>query len=711
MSKDKTFSLIVLVFVLLSVVGYVVAVENDEEKKHFIVFLKNNKPVLDEINAAATHLNVLMSVKESHVDAKESMVYSYTKSFNAFAAKLTKEEAQTLSKRDEVHSVIPNQYRKIQTTRSWDFIGFPPNVRRHPQQESNIIVGLFDTGITPTAESFKDDGFGPPPKKWKGGPCHHYANFSGCNNKLIGARYFKLDGTHDPLDILSPLDMDGAMYKVCWTTTGCTDMDILAAFDAAIHDGVDIISISISGGSNYVEDGISIGAFHAMKKGIITVTSAGNSGPSAATVANHAPWILTVAASGIDRKFISRVELGNGKNISGIGINTFNPGQKLYPLVDGRDVARNSDSKDRAGYCAEGSLDPKLVKGSLVLCRLMSWGSDSVVKSLGADGVIVQSDLFLDNAEIFMAPATMVSGSVGASIETYIKSTRTPKAVIYRTREVKTRAPFVASFSSRGPNPGSNRILKPDIAAPGVDILAAYTPLKSLTGLKGDTQFSKFTLMSGTSMACPHAAGAAAYVKSFHPHWSTAAVRSALITTARPINRRMNVEGEFAYGAGNINPASAVNPGLIYDHGEMSYIQFLCKEGYSGSSIAVLAGSNPINCSSLIPGLGYDSVNYPTIQLSLRSTQRPTVAVFKRRVTNVYRAVSVYNATVTAPHGVELTVAPATLSFTRLLQKRTFKVVVKASPMPPAKMVSGSLVWKDGRHVVRSPIVVYSPSQ
>lgn len=173
----------------------------------------------------------------------------------------------------------------------------------------------------------------------------------------------------------------------------------------------------------------------------------------------------------------------------------------------------------------------------------------------------------------------------------------------------------------------------------------------------------------------------------------------------------MNVEGEFAYGAGNINPASAVNPGLIYDHGEMSYIQFLCKEGYSGSSIAVLAGSNPINCSSLIPGLGYDSVNYPTIQLSLRSTQRPTVAVFKRRVTNVYRAVSVYNATVTAPHGVELTVAPATLSFTRLLQKRTFKVVVKASPMPPAKMVSGSLVWKDGRHVVRSPIVVYSPSQ
>jgi subtilisin family serine protease len=74
---------------------------------------------------------------------------------------------------------------------------------------------------------------------------------------------------------------------------------------------------------------------------------------------------------------------------------------------------------------------------------------------------------------------------------------------------------------------------QPDIAAPGVNILAAYTPLKSLTGLKGDTQFSKFTLMSGTSMACPHVAGAAAYVKSFHPKWSPAAIKSAIITTGK----------------------------------------------------------------------------------------------------------------------------------------------------------------------------------
>lgn len=108
-----------------------------------------------------------------------------------------------------------------------------------------------------------------------------------------------------------------AIYKVCWSSSGCADMDLLAAFDAAIHDGVDVISISIGGGNpSYVEDPISVGAFHAMRKGIITVASAGNDGPTLGSVTNVAPWIVTVAASGIDRAFKSTVQLGNGKNVS-----------------------------------------------------------------------------------------------------------------------------------------------------------------------------------------------------------------------------------------------------------------------------------------------------------------------------------------------------------------------------------------------------------
>lgn len=162
-----------------------------------------------------------------------------------------------------------------------------------------------------------------------------------------------MDKQHDPNDTLSPIDVDGhgthtsstlagslvpnaslyglakgtargavpsarvAMYKVCWVTFGCSDMDILAAFDAAISDGVDIISISIGGlTGRYTSDSIAVGAFHAMRKGILTVASAGNDGPNHGTVSNHAPWIFTVAASGIDRQLSSRVALGNGQMVA-----------------------------------------------------------------------------------------------------------------------------------------------------------------------------------------------------------------------------------------------------------------------------------------------------------------------------------------------------------------------------------------------------------
>ncbi|XP_059458023.1 subtilisin-like protease SBT4.14 [Corylus avellana] len=673
------------------------------------------------------NLDILSSVKGSLQDAQESMVYSYTKGFNAFAAKLSQDEAQKLLGMDRVVHVMPNRYHKLQTTKSWDFIGLPLTARRNLKMERDIIVGLFDTGITPQSESFKDDGFGPPPAKWKG-TCAHFANFSGCNKKLIGARYFKLDNVSDPNDIFSPVDVQGhgthtsstfagnlvrnaslfglaqgtargavpsarvAMYKVCWASYGCSDMDILAAFEAAIHDGVDVISISIGGGYiNYAVDSISIGAFHAMKKGILTVASAGNSGPSLGTVMNHAPWVLTVAASGIDRAFRSNVRLGNGKTISGVGVSTFNPKQALYPLVSGEDVARNPSTKEDA--------------------RLGQWGIDSVVREIGGVGTILASDnFFFDSAPIFMAPGTIVNGTLGEIVDNYIHSTRSSSGVIHKTQEIKKLpAPFVATFSSRGPSSGSQRVLKPDIAAPGVNILAAYTPLKSLTGLKGDTQFSKFTLMSGTSMACPHVAGAAAYVKSFHPKWSPAAIKSALITTTNSMSRRVNTEGEFAYGAGQVNPTRAVSPGLIYDMGEMLYTQFLCHEGYNSSSLAVLVGSKSIDCSKFLPGIGYDDLNYPTMHLSLKSKLQITTGVFQRVVTNVGAAPSVYNATIRAPRGVDITVKPMSLVFTRVNQKLCYRVVVRAKAMASMQMVSGSLVWKSSRKIVRSPIVIYSP--
>ncbi|RVX01123.1 Subtilisin-like protease SBT4.14 [Vitis vinifera] len=709
------------------------------EKKFYIVYFGDRPESIEA--TVQTHQDIL---SQCGVDTEESIVYSYTKSFNALAAKLSEDEAQKLSEMEGVVSVFPNRYHKLHTTKSWDFIGLPQTARRQLKQESNIIVGLLDTGITPQSESFADNGLGPPPAKWKG-TCRGFANFSGCNHKLIGAKYFKLDGNSDPDDILSPVDVEGhgthtastsagnivqnanlfglakgtargavpsarvAMYKVCWVRSGCSDMDILAAFEAAIADGVDIISISIGGVSpNYAEDSIAIGAFHAMKKGILTVASAGNDGPSQSSIVNHAPWIFTVGASSIDRGFRSKVVLGNGQTFSGIGVSTFDPKQQ-NPLVSGADVAKTAADKENSRFCIENSLDPTKVNGKLVYCKLQMWGSDSVVKGLGGIGTIVESMEFLDAAQIFMAPGTMVNDTVGYAINRYIHSTKTPSAVIQRSEEVKVPAPFVASFSSRGPNPMTQHILKPDIVAPGIDILASYTPLRSLTGLKGDTQFSKFTLLSGTSMACPHVSGVAAYVKSFHPKWSPAAIRSAIMTTAKPMSRKVNNDAEFAYGTGQVNPHRALSPGLIYDTDEMSYIQFLCHEGYSGKAIATIVGSKSINCSSLLPGQGSDALNYPTMQLSLKDTNEPTVGVFRRRVTNVGPAQSVYNVTIKAPQGVEITVTPTRLVFSRALQARSFKVVVKAKSTAFKEMVSGSLTWRSPRHIVRSPIVIYKP--
>lgn len=110
-----------------------------------------------------------------------------------------------------------------------------------------------------------------------------------------------------------------AAYKVCWPPVGgneCFDADILAAFDIAIHDGVDVLSASLGGlPTPFFNDSLSIGSFHAVKHGIVVVCSAGNSGPADGTVSNISPWQFTVGASTMDRQFPSYLVLGNKKRL------------------------------------------------------------------------------------------------------------------------------------------------------------------------------------------------------------------------------------------------------------------------------------------------------------------------------------------------------------------------------------------------------------
>ncbi|KAK7859700.1 subtilisin-like protease sbt4.15, partial [Quercus suber] len=458
------------------------------------------------------------SATDLHHNLLSSVVKDYTKSFNAFAANLLPQEVQRLQENENVVSVFPSKMQKLHTTRSWDFLGMPESAKRNHQIENNIIVGVLDTGIYIDAPSFDDKGFGPPPSKWKG-TCQVRGNFTSCNNKVIGARFYNHAST-TPHPNPSPIDEDGhgshtsstiagasiagaslyglakgtarggvpstriAMYKVCWAD-GCSDIDLMAGLDDAINDGVDLISISIGGDStSYFDNPISIGAFHAMKKGILTTCSAGNNGPTLYSVQNTAPWILTVGASGMDRQFRTLVKLGNGIKIAGLSINTFSPNKRMYPLTTA--VKAASGKLDR--LCDEGSLDANKVKGKIVLCK--EGLIQDYVKQIGGFGAIVSLQQLSDTGFTFTIPTAYIDANVGDKIEIYVNSTRAPQAVIYKSTAVyNATTPFVASFSSRGPNTISSTIIKPDIVAPGIDILAAYSKLSSVSGDLEDNRF------------------------------------------------------------------------------------------------------------------------------------------------------------------------------------------------------------------------------
>ncbi|TQE10122.1 hypothetical protein C1H46_004292 [Malus baccata] len=255
-----------------------------------------------------------MAKRGSTLSAKESLIFSYGKSFNGFAARLSDEEVAKLLEMEGVVSVIPNHKLKLHTTRSWDFMGFSKGQLGAPV-EGEVIVGLLDTGIWPESDSFSDKDFGPPPSNWKGKCVGR--NFT-CNNKVIGAQYYNSEDDYDNTEFHSPRDSIGHgshTASMLHAVTYCAAADILADLDDAIADGVDIISTSIGSDEPllYLNDPIAIGSFHAMKKGMLTSSLAGNNGPYPTPVTNYASWILTVAANTIDRRFTVKAVLGNGQ--------------------------------------------------------------------------------------------------------------------------------------------------------------------------------------------------------------------------------------------------------------------------------------------------------------------------------------------------------------------------------------------------------------
>ncbi|KAL0376227.1 UNVERIFIED_CONTAM: Subtilisin-like protease SBT1.6 [Sesamum calycinum] len=378
-----------------------------------------------------------------------------------------------------------------------------------------------------------------------------------------------------------------------------------------------------------------------------------------------------------------------------------------------------------ASLCMENSLDPNSVRGKIVICDRGSSARTAkglVVKKAGGVGMILANGV--SNGEglvgdAHLIPACAVGSSEGDEIKAYLASNSTASATInFQGTEIGVKpAPVVASFSGRGPNGLNPEILKPDLIAPGVNILAAWTEAVGPTGLDSDTRKTEFNILSGTSMACPHVSGAAALLKSAHPDWSPAAIRSAMMTTASLIDNSLNPMVDesskkpatpYDYGAGHLNLDLAMDPGLVYDLTDNDYVSFLCAIEYGPKTIQVITRSQ-VSCPMRKPLL--ENLNYPSIT-AMFPTRLTGVSskTFFRMVTNVGEADAVYHVRVEPPKGVKVSVKPGKLVFSETTRRLGYYVSITVDSrnlvLDDSGAVFGSISWVDGKHVVRSPIVV-----
>lgn len=746
---------------------HVITAAVTENKETYIVHMANHQMPL----AFQHHSRWYDSSLKAAAPSAE-MLYAYDTAVHGFSARLTPEEARSLRGQAGITAVLPEVRYQLHTTRTPVFLGLERSADLFPDSASarDVVVGVLDTGVWPDNKSFNDGGLGPVPATWRG-ECERGTNFSAarCNRKLVGARFFSrgyeaalglIDPTKEPK---SPLDVDGhgthtsttaagsvvpnvsllgyaygnargmakqgrvAVYKVCWVG-GCFASDILAAIDKAVADNVNVLSMSLGGGmSDYYGDSVAIGAFAAMEKGIFVSCSAGNSGPISSSLSNVAPWITTVGAGTIDRDFPAYVKLGNGVTVPGVSLYRGAALSKSpMPFVFAGDASNSTNGN----LCLSGTLDSAKVDGKLVLCeRGISARVQKglVVKAAGGRGMVLMNTAASGEelvADAHLLPAAAVGQVEGEGIKKYLSSNPNATATILfeETKVGIQPSPVVAAFSSRGPNPITPSILKPDLIAPGVNILAGWTGLAGPTGQAADTRRVEFNIISGTSMSCPHVSGLAALLKAAHPEWSPAAVRSALMTTAYVRYKtgqkiRDSATGSAAtpldYGAGHVDPVAAKDPGLVYDLAAPDYLDFLCALNYTAEQMSLVARRRYACAAGRAYSVG--DLNYPSFAVPFESATMGAAGralgsgkerkKYTRTVTNV-GGPGTYRASVSSESkGVKISVVPPVLRFSKAHEKKTFTVTFTAvASMPSNTNAFGRIEWTDGKHVVGSPV-------
>ncbi|MDP4536413.1 S8 family serine peptidase [Alkalimonas collagenimarina] len=641
-------------------------------------------------------------------NAVSDLLHSYTHTFNGFSVRMSAEEAQRLRSHPDVVGVWLDEPMQLDTANTPEFLGLNGANGQHTLgvKGEDVVIGIVDSGIWPESESFADDGTYGPLAGWNGACDAGEDETFSCNNKLIGARYFNSSFTSvfnlQPGEFVSPRDADNhgthvaataagnenvtatiagtdigtvtgiaprarvAMYKACWNSSyvsptgvnerGCFGGDTMAAIDAAVADGVDVINYSISGSLTDITTIAAAAKLRAAQAGVFVSVSAGNSGPGAGTVGTPAPWVASVGASTYDgTSVVAGIEVLSG-SVSGtyraIEAATTTPISQIGQVEAELVVADPLLACDPLANAAE-------LEGKIALMQRGVCGFDiklAAAQSSGAVGaLVINSDgtppIVMGGDGSFSIPGYMISladgqGLLGALGNGEELSVRFSAGALAGQTEVGN---IMAGFSSRGPNLASFDIIKPDITAPGVRILAAGSEQPML-----GTNDVPFVYLQGTSMSSPHIAGMAALLREANPDWSPAMVKSALMTTARQDIVKQNgttPADPFDFGAGHAVPASAANPGLVYDVDSLDYFAFLC----GLEAFNFVANASGFSCDAFAAA-GYDfeasQLNLPSIGIAALDGSRTVY----REVTDVTGAASVYGIDVQAPAGFSATV-------------------------------------------------------